>query len=362
MQVLALNSSPRKSNQSKTELMLSHLTDGMRQAGASVDTFNLRDKKIKPCIGCFTCWSKTPGQCLHDDDMHRELFPLWRAADLVVYATPLYHHTVNGLMKIFLERTLPAIEPFLIPGTDRWSHPLRHKIPEVVALSVAGFPSDTAFDALSHYMRYICGGKIRLVAEIYRNGSEFLTKSFCYDRMIDVLEATKQAGKELVQGRAVSAATQERIRQPLMDNPDEMTRMAYLAWKSMIHARMTPEVFEKKGRPPAPRCVEDFMLVMRMGFNPDAADNLEATLQFEFSGAVEGVCHLIIRQGTIVTSPGSAKTPDLIVRSPFDTWVSIQSGDAEGAQLFLDGAYTAEGDITLLTRLGELFGSSRNHQ
>lgn len=362
MQILALNSSPRKDSQSKTELMLNHLTDGMRQAGAVVDTINLREKQIKPCIGCFTCWSKTPGQCLHDDDMHRELFPLWRAADLVVYATPLYHHTVNGLMKTFLERTLPSIEPFLIPGTARWSHPLRYRHPDVVVLSVAGFPSDTAFDALSHYMHYLCGDKIRLVAEIYRNGSEFMTKPFCRDRANDVLDAVCQAGKELVQDRAISATTQERIRQPLMDNPEEMARLAYLAWKSMMHARMTPEVFEKKGRTPEPRSLEDFMLLMRMGFDPDAADNLKAIVQFEFTGAIEGACHLIIREGAIVALSEAADHPDLIVRSPFDTWVAIQSGEADGAQLFMEGAYTAQGDVTLLPRLCELFGRSRHHQ
>lgn len=358
MQILALNSSPRKSNQSKTELLLTHLTDGMRQAGATVETINLREKHIKHCIGCFTCWSKTPGQCLHDDDMHRELLPLWRAADLVVYATPLFHHTVNGLMKTFLERTLPSIEPFLIPGTARWSHPLRYTHPDVVVLSVAGFPSDTAFDALSHYMHYLCGDKIRLVAEIYRNGSEFMTKPFCRARASDVLDAVGQAGKELVQDLAISSTTQERIRQPLMDNADEMARLAYLAWKSMMRARMTPEVFEKKRRTPEPRSVEDFLLLMRMGFNPDAADNLKAILQFEFTGATEGACHLIIREGDIVALPGTADHPDLIVRSPFDTWVAIQGGAADGAQLFMDGVYTAEGDIMLLTRMGELFGRS----
>jgi multimeric flavodoxin WrbA/putative sterol carrier protein len=290
--------------------------------------------------------------------MRRELFPLWQAADLVIYATPLYHHTVNALMKIFLERTLPAIEPFLIPGTGRWSHPLRYRLPDVVALSVAGFPSDTAFEALSNYMHYLCGDKIRLVAEIYRNGSEFLTKPFCQSRRHDVLAATRQAGRELVKDRAISPETRQRIQQPLLDKPEEMARLAYLAWKSMIASGLTPEVFEKKGRAPQPRNLEDFMLIMRMGFDPDAADDLEAILQFEFSETVEGVCHLVIRDGAITARPGSADHPDLVVRTPFDTWVAIQSGDTDGAQAFMDGAYTAEGDIELLTRIGQLFGRS----
>jgi multimeric flavodoxin WrbA len=358
MKVLALNSSPRKSGQSKTELMLQHLTEGMQEAGAVVDKVDLRKKTIKPCIGCYTCWSKTPGQCLHNDDMRRELFPLWQTADVVVYATPLYHHTVNALMKTFLERTLPAIEPFLIPGTGRWSHPLRYRHPDVVALSVAGFPSDTAFEALSNYMHYLCGDKIRLVAEIYRNGSEFLTKPFCQSRMHDVLAATRQAGRELVRDRSVSADTQQRIRQPLLDEPEAMARLAYLAWKSMIASGMTPEVFESNDRLPRPRSMEDVLLLMRLGFDPDAAGELDAVVQFEFSGKVDGVCHLGIRGRAITTRTGAAVQPNLVIRSPFDTWVAIQDGALDGAQAFMEGAYTAEGDMDLLPRLGSLFGRS----
>ena len=360
MKILALNSSPRHSGQSKTELMLNTLTDGMRQAGAQVDTIHLRDKRIKSCIGCFTCWSKTPGQCLHDDDMQHQLLPMWRAADMVVYATPLYHHTVNGLMKTFLERTLPAIEPYLIPGRSRWSHPLRYPHPDVVTLSVAGFPSDTAFEALSHYMRYLCGDKIRLVAEIYRNGSEFMTKFFCRNRMNDILDATRQAGLELVRDGAIADVTLKRIRQPLMDNPHEMARIAAMAWDTMQDARMIPEVFEKRGRSPKPQSIDDVMFLMRLGFNSRAAADLEAIVQFVFGQTRKDVCHLVIHRGAITALPGPANHPDLTVQSTLDTWASIQSGEADGAKLFLEGAYSAEGDMNLLLRLGELFGDARD--
>ncbi|MCK5205109.1 MAG: flavodoxin family protein, partial [Desulfobacterales bacterium] len=87
MKILAINSSPRSGGQSKTELMLNHLVEGMQNAGADVEVVNLREKNIKNCIGCFTCWTKTPGKCLHKDDMTNELFPKWLKSDLVVYAT-----------------------------------------------------------------------------------------------------------------------------------------------------------------------------------------------------------------------------------------------------------------------------------
>ncbi len=77
MKILSINSSPRDGGQSKTELMLNHLVEGMQEAGADVEVVNLREKKIKYCIGCFTCWTKTPGKCIHKDDMTKELFPKW---------------------------------------------------------------------------------------------------------------------------------------------------------------------------------------------------------------------------------------------------------------------------------------------
>jgi len=95
MKVLALNSSPRTGRDSKTELMLNALVEGMREAGAEVEVVNLREKTIKNCIGCFTCWTKTPGICVHKDDMTKELFTKWLESDLAVYATPLYHYTVT---------------------------------------------------------------------------------------------------------------------------------------------------------------------------------------------------------------------------------------------------------------------------
>ena len=112
MKILALNSSPRSGGQSKTEMMLNYLVVGMRDAGAEVEIVNLREKKVKYCIGCFTCWTKTPGKCIHKDDMTKELFPRWLKSDFVVYASPLYHYTVNAELKAFIERTIPVLEPF----------------------------------------------------------------------------------------------------------------------------------------------------------------------------------------------------------------------------------------------------------
>ena len=112
MKVLALNSSPRGEGQSQTEFLLNLLVQGMQEAGADVEVVALRKKKIKHCIGCFTCWTKTPGHLHSPGRYDQRVVPKWLAADVVVYATPLYHYTVNATMKAFIERTLPVLHPF----------------------------------------------------------------------------------------------------------------------------------------------------------------------------------------------------------------------------------------------------------
>ena len=155
MKVLALNSSPRSQGQSKTELMLSHLAEGMKEAGADVEVVNLREKKIKPCNGCFACWTKTPGVCIHKDDMSAELFDKYRRSDMAVFASPLYHYSLNSVMKKFIERTLPMNEPFFVEHQGRTHHPVRYPYPKTVILSVAGFHEPEIFGPLSVWANYV---------------------------------------------------------------------------------------------------------------------------------------------------------------------------------------------------------------
>jgi multimeric flavodoxin WrbA/putative sterol carrier protein len=357
MKVLALNSSARTGGQSKTELMLSHLVEGMREAGADVEIVNLRDKKINVCVGCFTCWTKTPGQCVHQDDMTKELFPKWLAAEVCVYATPLFHHTVNATMKIFIERTLPIDEPFLIEKEDRWIHPLRHKHPAVVVLSVAGFPAMSAFNGLTHYINFLFGEeKGRLLAEIYRPGAEYMI--YADKKRDDILEATKTAGNELVKFRKVSPETLARIEQLFSNNLTDFAEMANCMWRTCIAEGITRKKFEKKGMIPRPDSLKTFMLVLAEGFNPEGAKDTRAVLQYDFLGQVEGSCHFIIANGTINAEIGPAEQPDLIIKTPFDIWVDITTGKADGGQMFMEEKYKVEGDMDLFLNMSKFFGQS----
>jgi multimeric flavodoxin WrbA len=234
VKVLALNSSPRSSDQSKTELLLNCLIKGMRDVGAEVEQVALREKTIKHCIGCYTCWTKTPGTCVHKDDMTNDLFPKWRESDLVVYATPLYNYAMTATLKAFIERTLPSNQPFFEIHRGRMFHPLHHKTPAAVILSVSGMPDQGHFDALSTHVRYLYASPgRRLLAEIFRPAAEAMTSPFFKEQLADILDATTQAGRELVRSMEIAPETLKRITQPFID-AQSFAEAANGMWRTMI--------------------------------------------------------------------------------------------------------------------------------
>jgi multimeric flavodoxin WrbA len=323
----------------------------MRDAGADVEVVYLREKTIKNCIGCFTCWTKTPGQCIHKDDMTKELFHKWLESDIVVYATPLYNYAVNATLKVFIERTLPSFEPFFEIHDGRMFHPLRHKNPAAVVLSVAGMPDEDHFSALSAHVNYLLATPGRkLVAEIYRSAAETMTSPFLREKSNDILDATTQAGRELVESMKISSGTMARIRQPLMDS-QTFAKIANLFWKTCIAEGVTPKEFREKNMVPRPDSLENFMLLFPFGLNSEAAGDRKVILQFKFSGDVEDSCYFTIEKGNIDAKTGTWENPDLTIETPFDVWVDIMVGKADGQQMFMEQKYKVNGDISLMIQL-----------
>ncbi len=347
MKVLALNSSPRAKGQSKTEVMLSHLVKGMKQAGAEVEVVELRKKKVNYCIGCYTCWTKTPGVCVHKDDMTLELFPKWLESDIVVYASPLYYYGINAEMKAFIERTLPILVPYLKRGKGKTGHPLRSKFPKAVFVSVAGFPDDSVFDALRNWVKTVFG--LGLMAEIYRPAAESMVFS---GRRDIILDAVTEAGKEIIEKGCVSLSTMEVIMQPVAE-PDVIADIANIFWDQMIEGGLTPAEMAKKGmESPRPDSPKTLLAEMSFAFNPRKAAGKKGILQFKFTGVEPGECYLDIDNGVCTRHMGLAAKSDCTVEGPFEVWADIIQGKAAGDKMLMEGKYKATGDVTLLMSFG----------
>ncbi len=90
------------------------------------------DRTLHCCIGCFSCWIKTPGECVIRDDM-TEINRLYINSDAVVFLSPVVFGQFSVNMKNVIDRILPRLLPFFINKADgSTAHPFRYaKNPEL---------------------------------------------------------------------------------------------------------------------------------------------------------------------------------------------------------------------------------------
>jgi multimeric flavodoxin WrbA len=249
---VVIQGSPRKEGTSKTDILAKAFIEGCRKAGAQAETIYLRDKKIKHCQGCFTCWTKTPGKCIFNDDV-AGIMKTVNEADLVVFASPLYHFGIISLMKKYIERTLPMIQPFLIKREDgKTTHPHREGYKDtqsIVIIGVCGFPEVEHFGAFSTNFHYIAnaGGEsgYNIVAEIYRPLSEVLNNPFYKEENERVLGLAEKAGYDVVAKGFVEDEVINEIAEVRLDKK-ELYKMANLAWETCIKDGLTMGEFQDK--------------------------------------------------------------------------------------------------------------------
>ena len=227
MKILALNSSPRK-NRGGTATILNVFLEGAKEAGAEIDLVYVHDLKIKPCLGCFACWVKTPGVCVQQDDM-KNLLVKRRNADALVLATPVYVDGMTSTLKAVLDRSIPLVQPFFEIRDDHCRHPPLHKRdPVKVALvSVSGFTELDNFDPLEAHIQAVCknlngeyaGAVLRPL------GAQLPLFKQMGIPVDDIYDAIKQAGKEFVEKEKIKPQTQQTISREIVPRSEYVKRL-----------------------------------------------------------------------------------------------------------------------------------------
>jgi len=104
MNIIAFNGSPRK--EWNTATLLKKALEGAESHGAKTELVHLYDLKYKGCISCFACkekGGKSYGRCAVRDDL-MPVFAKIKAADALIFGSPVYLGSVTGEMQSFLER------------------------------------------------------------------------------------------------------------------------------------------------------------------------------------------------------------------------------------------------------------------
>ena len=210
MKALAINGSPHM-DEGNTAIILNPFLEGMREAGANVDLFYTRKLNIGPCNGDMSCWFKNPGECGQKDDM-QILYPKFRDADVIVYATPVYYAGVTGPLKNLMDRQLPL----------HMLGELGAKRQKIVLVSTCGAWEMSMFEPLLVQMKALytkSDGNSDFVGALLRPGADGMRemmKTKGSGLLESILQAAEEAGRELVKEGKISEEIQKQVSRELM--------------------------------------------------------------------------------------------------------------------------------------------------
>ncbi len=162
MNVLVINGSP-KGAYSNTMKLTNALLEGIAENKDNIiKQLTIKDMDITPCLGCMSCWGKTPGKCVIDDVM-TEVYEEIMKADLVIESFPLYFFGMPGPMKTFTDRMMPLMETYkgesMVIG-DNAFHAPRFDMSgkKLVVVSTCGYAkTEEIYDSLIKEYNFICG-------------------------------------------------------------------------------------------------------------------------------------------------------------------------------------------------------------
>ncbi|WP_018247977.1 NAD(P)H-dependent oxidoreductase [Orenia marismortui] len=347
--ILILNGSPRGKKGNTAKLVDNFIT-GLKEESSNliIENIELYKKNINSCTGCFSCWNKTPGKCIFNDDM-KDLISSYVNADLVIWATPLYHFGMTSIMKRFTERTLPINKPDIVKYDETYTHPQRYDMnnKKNILISTAGFPEAHNFEVLIDQLNKITGGKVS--ESILTVMGELLSVKALENRISWYLDAVQQAGKEFISQGSLNKKTKDLLKKELVPI-DDFVEMANLTQKT--EEKITTEKSQKG---------YNLLKLMGHSFVPNNANGIDAILEMEFTDLNESN-HFIIKDNSCQLKKGPSNNFSAKIITGYEIWQKISQGDLDGPQAMMDGLYKIEGDFDLIQKLDRIFGSSKGKQ
>lgn len=79
----------------------------------------------KHCTGCWSCWIKTPGNCIYSD--LNDFYRAYLAADEVVIFTKASQEFISSSLKTLFDRMLPLFLPYISYRTGESMHLPRYE-------------------------------------------------------------------------------------------------------------------------------------------------------------------------------------------------------------------------------------------
>ncbi len=359
MRVFIVNGASR--NNGYTQEMLALFYAGATESGAELDVVELRGLEIHPCLGCFGCLSSEgPARCVQNDDMGL-LLERYQAADVVVFATPLYFYSISARLKTFIERLLPLTQPTLSrgPALGLFQNALREpdRGPKTSVLIAVGAHRDlrgmdgvvSSFNLISDALNLSPVGKILRTESFFLDFPAHNPKT-----MQRIRAAFKKAGRELASEGALRPDTEADAALSLTDSPETYEHQCSVYWE---HARQA----EGRGidRSSLKQAVNTDLRILMPElagyFDSAAAGDLEAVFLFEITGYQPGTWQIVVSEGTCQIIAAPHEQPDVTICAPSEVFLDVVLGRIDPRRALAKGQLEIRGNIPLFARFGRLF-------
>ena len=341
MNVLLINGSPKDRRSNTYRLSAAFLEGLRRSAEVAVKEVCAAKLDIKPCLGCFACWNKTPGKCCIQDDMAAVLEDmLW--ADVILWSFPLYYFSVPGKLKTLIDRQLPMNLPFMTQDSASGGHPSRYDMTgkRHVVISTCGFyTAQGNYDGVDALFTHMCG-KGNYTAIYCGQGELFRVKELSA-RTGEYLSWVSDAGAEFAQS-GISAATREKLSNLLYPR-EVFEAMADASWGVEQSGEKSDEALV-------------FTRQMAALYNKAAWPGKDIVLEMHYTDLDKRYQLLLQKDGSKVLTENFLQ-PTTTIETPYSLWKAIGSGEEDGQRALMEQKYRVKGNFDLMIHWGTYFGS-----
>lgn len=357
MNILVINGSPRSERSNSYQLTKAFLK-GIKQETSEVE---IRERavcqmEIKPCLGCFSCWNRTPGRCCIEDDMAQVIQDmLW--ADLTIWSFPLYYFTVPGALKNLIDRQLPMLLPFMEEREGQvgsGGHPSRYDMSgkRTVVISTCGFyTAEGNYDGVYSLFDHMCGQEN--YTTIFCGQGELFRVSELSAVTGEYLSCVEQAGREYI-GGGISEESRDRLAQLLLPR-ETFEACADASWGIERESAGTEK---KRRRYKKESDTLTFTRQMAALYRKGSWKGKDIVLEMCYTDVEECYQILLGKDGSHVYTDGSL-TYDTRIETPVTVWRSIAAGEIRGDEAMMRGLYHVKGDFNLMLKWDDYFGGSR---
>lgn len=344
MNILLINGSP-KGDRSNTLQLSRAFVAGM--GNAQVRQLDGKNLNIRPCLGCFACWNKTPGKCCLNDDMQSVIESLlW--ADVTVWSFPLYYFSVPGPLKNLIDRQLPMVLPFMKEDADSGGHPARFDMSgkRNVVISTCGFHTAKGnYDGVTALFDHLCGKNG--YETIFCGQGELFRVPELKARTGEYLRIVQKAGAEYA-GGGISAETRKELETPLYPR-DVFEAMADASWG------VDKESGEKSDE------TEVFTRQMAALYNKGAYPGKDIVLEMHYTD-VDKTYQILLGKDGVQVRKDHFESFTTRIETPYRVWKAIAAGEISGEEALAQQKYRVKGVFGLMLHWNDYFGGTSKPQ